>query len=82
MLSGFLYKNPILPQASITLPCLPGLSFAGHRGEQESERFRIVSNEKPLPDTDENALSGSVDARSIEHDWVPKGETYGYGIVP
>src|SRR5215211_6402462 len=31
-----------IPQASITLPCLPGLSFAGLREEQESERFRVV----------------------------------------
>ena len=38
------HKKPIIPQASITLPCLPGLSFAGLREEQESERFRVASN--------------------------------------
>src|SRR5215212_11653187 len=74
MLSGFLrteqgirrivHEKPIIPQASITLPWLPGLSFAGLREEQESERFRIVSNEKPLLDTAFSSVSSSVDARS------------------
>jgi len=74
MLSGFLrteqgirrivHEKPVMPQASITLPCLPGLSFAGLREEQESERFRIVSNEKPLLDTAFSSVSSSVDARS------------------
>src|SRR5215216_6416801 len=53
-----------MPQASITLPCLPGLSFAGLREEQESERFRIVGDEKPLLDTAFSSVSSSVDARS------------------
>ena len=37
-----------ISQANITLSCLPGLSFAGLREEQESERFRVV---RTLPDT-------------------------------
>jgi hypothetical protein len=54
MLSGFLRteqgirrivpKKPVMPQASIYAPFLPGLCFAGLRQEQESERFRVVSN--------------------------------------
>src|SRR5215211_2551973 len=61
-----------IPQASVTLPCLPGLSFAGLREEQESERFRVVRTRSRCR-TRTNAGSGSVDARFVENERPRKG---------
>ena len=61
-----------IPEASLTLPCLPGLSFAGLREEQESERFRVVRTRSRCR-TRTNAGSGSVDARFVENERPRKG---------
>jgi hypothetical protein len=65
-------KLRTIPQASITLPCLPGLSFAGFREEQESERFRVVRTGSRCR-TRTNAVSGCVDARLVENERPRKG---------
>ena len=62
-----------ISQASITLPCLPGLSFAGLQEEQESERFRVVRTRSHCR-TRTNAVSGSVAARLVENEWLRKDE--------
>jgi hypothetical protein len=68
-----LCEVPTIPQPSIALPYLPGLSFAGLREEQESERFRVVRTRSRCR-TRTNAVSGSVDARLVENERPRKGE--------